>query len=194
LPVAHAIRTAVVTVALSCKQAEDDEQPAHRRASSTVAAAAAPNAGSWDDNADAAARAMETAAATAGAAEAAPAAAAAVALPEELQARTREASPEFFSHHPSWRFCWLYPASRLRGSWTRQGYPTLQVSPTRTCAPRGQLRLGQPRSFVPRRISAHYPTGSRQACRDSAWALDPGLSFGLVNRKRSELFCLAERL
>jgi hypothetical protein len=33
-----------------------------------------------------------------------------------------------------------------------------------------------------------------QTCRDSAWALDPGLSCGLVNRQRSELFRLAERL
>jgi hypothetical protein len=29
-----------------------------------------------------------------------------------------------------------------------------------------------------------------QSCRDSAWALDPGLSCGLVNRQRSELFVL----
>jgi hypothetical protein len=35
---------------------------------------------------------------------------------------------------------------------------------------------------------------SRQACRDSAWALDPGRSFGSVNRQLSEFFRLAERL
>ena len=33
-----------------------------------------------------------------------------------------------------------------------------------------------------------------RTCRDSAWAPDPGLSCGLVNRQRSELFCFAERL
>jgi hypothetical protein len=33
-----------------------------------------------------------------------------------------------------------------------------------------------------------------QACHESAWALDPGLSCGLVNRQRSELFRFAERL
>jgi hypothetical protein len=33
-----------------------------------------------------------------------------------------------------------------------------------------------------------------QTCRDSAWALDPELSGGLVNLQRSELFRLAERL
>jgi hypothetical protein len=33
-----------------------------------------------------------------------------------------------------------------------------------------------------------------QTCRDSAWALDPGLSCGLVNQQRSELFRFAERL
>jgi hypothetical protein len=35
---------------------------------------------------------------------------------------------------------------------------------------------------------------SLQSCRDSAWSVDPGLSFGLVNRDRSELFRLADRL
>ncbi len=33
-----------------------------------------------------------------------------------------------------------------------------------------------------------------QTCSDSAWALDTGLSGGLVNRQRSELFRLADRL
>jgi hypothetical protein len=33
-----------------------------------------------------------------------------------------------------------------------------------------------------------------RTCRDSAWAPDSGLSCGLVNRQRSELFLFAERL
>jgi hypothetical protein len=35
---------------------------------------------------------------------------------------------------------------------------------------------------------------SPEGCQDSAWALDAGLSGGLVNRQRSDLFRLAERL
>jgi hypothetical protein len=33
-----------------------------------------------------------------------------------------------------------------------------------------------------------------QSCRNSPWSIDPGLSFCLVDRARSELFRLAERL
>jgi hypothetical protein len=40
------------------------------------------------------------------------------------------------------------------------------------------------------RIQAMTPV--LQGCRDSAWAFDPSLSFGLINTARSDIFRLQE--
>jgi hypothetical protein len=86
-------------------------------------------------------------------------------------------------------------ALRLRSSWTRQGYHTVPVPPTRTCAPKGgNCGLGsRDASFLEGYLRTNRRS-SRQACRDSAWALDPGRSFGSVNLQLPEFFRLAERL
>jgi hypothetical protein len=118
------------------------------------------------DKAAAAGVAVEAAVAVAVMAAASVAAAAVAAahpptLQAESQATTLEALPQRSFHRPSWQLSWLYPASRSRSSWTQQGSLTVQVSLTRTCAPREQLRPGRPRSSVPRRMSAHDLMGFR---------------------------------